>query len=54
MGVLAVGEDGNIDMGEEGREEQIKVIEKELAQMDPKVNEALGLSNGCPFKDDAK
>ncbi len=50
MGVLAVGEDGDIDMGEEGREEQIKVIEKELGQMDEKINEVLGLAEECPFK----
>lgn len=31
MGVLIVGENGDVDMGEEGRAEQIKVIEKELS-----------------------
>ena len=54
MGVLAVGENGDIEMGEEGREEQIKVIEKELGQMDVKINGALGLANECPFKKEAE
>lgn len=44
MGVFVGGENGDIDMGEEGREEHIKVIEKELGQMDNNINEAMGLA----------
>ena len=45
---MNLGDWENVDM-EEGQE-QIKVIEKELAHIDVQVNEILGLAKECPLR----